>query len=181
MELLENPKFILGVIAGVIFSFLLWHFTKEREANNMIGSAHSGKERVNKMLSAVRRGEKLDLASYYQQPQYSKMKHSVGYLAWRDLALWLACVYEEYAYQNSPIDEYFSLARMIFGKSYAYGKLEALNETLNCSTAYLLPGWPNEKEKKEICRKKLFKMVFMIIDSYSDEVYESNRIDNKYT
>ena len=179
MELLENPKFILGVIAGLIFSFFFWHFMREQEANNMISSAHASKERVNKMLGSVRRGEKLDLSCYCKQPRFSKVKRSVGYLAWRDLALWLACVYDEYAYRDSPIDEYFSLARMIFGKSCAYAKLEALNETLNYSTEYILPGWSNQEEKKEICKKNLFKMVFMIIDSYSDEVYESNRADTK--
>lgn len=180
MELLENPKFILGVIAGLIFSFFFGHFMREREASNMISSAHASKERVNKMLSSVCGGEKLDLADYYKQPRFSKVKHSVGYLAWRDLALWLACVYDEYAYSDSPIDEYFSLARTIFGKSCAYAKLEALNETLNYSTAYILPGWPNQSEKKEICKKSLFKMVFMIVDSYSDEVYESDRADIKH-
>lgn len=179
MELLENPKFILGVIAGLIFSFFFWHFMREQEANNMISFAHASKERVNKMLGSVRRGEKLDLSCYCKQPRFSKVKRSVGYLAWRDLALWLACVYDEYAYRDSPIDEYFSLARMIFGKSCAYAKLEALNEILNYSTAYILPGWSNQEKKKEICKKNLFKMVFMIIDSYSDEVYESDRTDNK--
>lgn len=181
MELLENPKFILGVLAGLFVSFVVFNLIESKKYSKMSSEAYLAKKRINNMLESARSGARINLNEYYAPKKISKNSRSVGFLFWKDLALWLTCVYDEYKYVDSPIDEFFELARMIFGHSCAYEKLEALNETLNRSTAYILPGWPDQNEKKVVCRKNLLKMVFMIINSYSDEVYERNRVDVKRT
>lgn len=178
MDILSEPIFWIGVVFGLFFSVIFSVLEQNRKFSMNLRMANDGRIRVDNMLNTVRSGHGIDLETYYPQPKNGKGQKPVGYLAWRDLSFWLASIYADHKYLDSPVDEFWNLSKMIFGDNCAYIKLEALNETINRSTAYLLPNSNNGRTKDD-CRKKLFEMVWMIIESYDADVYERSRVDNR--
>lgn len=178
IAIVKSEEFRRLILAGFFVSpwilFIGNLILEKQELDKMYTFSRKGSA----IIDLVKENKELNLNLIFSKELKRGDSHSLGYLAWQSLAYWLALVYYKREYPilptaDSPIADFWRAVDMIFDGS-ACRKMEAFNEILNRSTAYLLHSNPYLR-KKEDSPIKLCKMTQMIIDSYKDGVYESSR------
>lgn len=167
-SIIKHPYFIIGVLGGLFFSFIIRFFAKERQKEKHNRIIYNGISATKKMLQSYQEGTLLPLKQIYPSCCDDVAQ---GRRAWEGCAFWLADVYASYSYSTDTIDLFFGMIAAYWGYGAPYIKLKAYNEILNRSTKYYTDRGLPYHNPNHLDRTLLYQMTQLIVDSYDDRVY----------